>query len=137
MPELLDIDALGLEERLQLEIEAINDHGFHPNGKPYLSFWQAAKEFRVPKTTLNDCFRGVPDRKEAHASQRKLSVAHEEVLVAWIKEMGRRGIPLQMQAVKEWASIIAGVEIGDSWVSRFRERHPELRAQWTTGLEKC
>jgi hypothetical protein len=26
---------------------------------------------------------------------------------------------------------------GENWVRRFRTRHPDLRAKWTTGQEKC
>jgi hypothetical protein len=137
MPELLDIDALTQEERMQLAIKVIEDHGFRPSGTPYLSFRQAAKDFGVPKSTLNTRFRGVKDHKDAHAYQRKLSIAHEEVLMAWIQEMGRCGVPLQAQAVAEQASVISGVEISNSWVRRFLVRHPEIQTRWTTGLEKC
>jgi hypothetical protein len=136
-PQMLDLDTLDQEERITLAIKAIKDQGFRPNGNPYLSFRRAAQDFQVPSSTLNDRFHGIQDRKESHSSQRRLSIAHEEILVAWIVEMGRRGVPLQARAVAERASAIAGVEVSESWVRRFRTRHPEIRARWTTGLEKC
>ena len=35
------------------------------------------------------------------------------------------------------ASDIAGREVGESWVQRFKKRHPELKVKWTQTLEKC
>jgi helix-turn-helix, Psq domain/Tc5 transposase DNA-binding domain len=134
---ILDIDALDQEERLKLAIEAIKKEGFQPNGQPYLSFRQAGIEFNVPKSTLYDRFHGTKDRKDGHEKQRALTAAHEETLVAWIKEMGWRGVPLQTQTVIDYASAIAGRPVSRKWIKRFRERHPEIRARWTRPLEKC
>ena len=54
-------------------------------------------------------------------------------MVDWIKEMGHRGIPLHPSTV----ALLSGAHIGEHWVARFCRRHPDLKAKWTTGLEKC
>ena len=49
----------------------------------------------------------------------------------------RRGVPLHASTVAQHASSISRKKIGEHWVQRFRSRHPDLKAKWTTGLEKC
>jgi hypothetical protein len=136
-PLVPDLESTEYEERLDLAIKAINASGLQSNGRPYLSFRQAAKDYDVKRSTLSDRFRGVKNRKDAHADERKLSPAHEKAVVDWAKEMGRRGLPLQIPTLAAYAKAISGQDISDSWVRRFRTRHPELRMRWTTGLEKC
>lgn len=51
--------------------------------------------------------------------------------------MGRRGIPLTRTTLQEYASEISQVHIGDSWVTRFLRRHPDITVRWTTSLEAC
>ena len=64
-------------------------------------------------------------------------VITKEVLVEWIMEKGWWNIPLHPSAVAENACAITGLDIGESWVWNFCAQHPELKAKWTTGLEKC
>ena len=51
--------------------------------------------------------------------------------------MGRRNIPLHHTAVAAHAKAISELEVGEAWVRRFRTWHPDLKAKWTTGQEKC
>lgn len=133
----LDIEAKSDEERIQLALNAIVINGYRTNGKPWLSLREAATAFRVSKTTLTARFNGRKTRTEAHLAQQALSAGAEAALVEWIKEMARRGIPLHASAVAQHATAISGTKVGENWVHRFRVRHPELKAKWTTGLEKC
>ncbi|KAF8153557.1 hypothetical protein BJ912DRAFT_814351, partial [Pholiota molesta] len=91
------------EERLQMAINTINLHGFKPDGNPEFSFRQAADIFKVSKMTLTERFKGRVTRTEAHEKERKVSAACEEVLVEWVKELGRRNVPLHPSAVAEHA----------------------------------
>lgn len=61
----------------------------------------------------------------------------EAVLVTWAKVLARRGVPLDPTTICEYASKLAGESLGDTWLRRFRERHPELKVRWSTGLEQC
>lgn len=133
----LDIEGKSEEERVQLALEAVRRNGFRPNGRPWLSLREAASAFNVGKTKLTARFNGRKTKIDAHQHEKALTFAQESALVDWVKEMGRRGVPLHLSAVAQHASAISGTMIGERWASRFRARHPELKSKWTTGLEKC
>lgn len=141
-PPFVQVDPLDLEnktraERVELAFKAIERNGYLPNGRTRYSLREAARTFDVPKTTLTERFNGRQTRARAHEHQQRLSPGAEAALVEWIIEMGRRGVPLHPTAVAQHAFAISGVEVGEHWVARFRTRHGELKAKWTTGLEKC
>ncbi|KAJ3534000.1 hypothetical protein NM688_g7200 [Phlebia brevispora] len=136
-PQKLDLDDLSPEDRIQLALEAVCDSGLKPNGDPCLSLRQAAQIYRVSHSTLTARFHGRPTCRQAHEHERKLSQIQENVLVAWIKVVGRRGIPFSPQLVQDYASELAEEPVGDSWVRRFAQRHPDLKLSWTTNLEQC
>ena len=46
-------------------------------------------------------------------------------------------MPLSASTVTDHPSLLAEEQVGPSWHSRFMERHPDLKTQWTWGLEKC
>src|SRR5204862_2710986 len=87
--------------------------------------------------TLTDRYNGVRTRAEAHEHEQLLSAAQEEVLVAWIKVMGKRGLPMTPHLVRDRVADLIGKPVGESWVDRFKKRHPDLKIKWTTSLEKC
>lgn len=98
---------------------------------------KAAEVYCVPRSTLQTRLRGVRTRREAHEHQQLLSPAQENILVEWVKIMGRRGVPLSLTTTAEYASDIAGRPVGETWPRRFRQRHPDLRVRWTVALEEC
>lgn len=51
--------------------------------------------------------------------------------------MGHRGLPLSLETIGAYASEIVGRPVGVTWPRRFKERHPDLRVRWTSGLEEC
>jgi hypothetical protein len=132
-----DIHSKTVKERIQLALKAIDSYGLQPNGQPEFSLREAAKAYLLSKSTLTGRCHGGKTQAEAHEKEQKLTPGQEMALVEWIKEMGRRGVPLDGPAVMSYASMISGQEIGNGWIVRFRERHPELKAKWTRGLEKC
>lgn len=133
----LDLEGKSDEERIQMALKAITRNGFKENGRPWLSIREAALTFQVKRGVLGARFNGRKTRKEAHEHEKTLTFAQERALVDWVKEMGRRGIPLHASAVAHHASAISGTPVSERWVHRFRSRHPDLKAKWTTGLEKC
>lgn len=132
-----DILALPQEDRIQLAIKAISEAGYKPDGNPHVSVRKAASIYQVPRSTLGDRMKGLPTRAEAHADQRALSAAEEEVLVNWAKALGHRGVPLTYETLTNYAAEISGKSIGESWPKRFLARHPDLKVKATTSLEKC
>lgn len=133
----LDLEDKSDEERVQMALQAIARNGFKQNGRPWLSLREAALHFKVHKNRLTARFNGRQSKKEAHKHEKALNFAEEKALVDWVREMGRRGIPFHASAVAQHASVISGRTIGESWVHRFKTRHPELKMKWSTGLEKC
>ncbi|KAF7367161.1 DDE-domain-containing protein [Mycena sanguinolenta] len=130
-PDIADVDLnlLSVEERMQLAIKTMDKTGMPER--------PAAKYFRVPRATLQSRRQGVLPRVEAHAHERVVSVVQEQVLVEWIKIVGRRGFPLSLETVGAYASAICGTTVGKSWPERFKARHPDLKVKWTTSLEEC
>lgn len=134
----LDLKEKSMEERLQMAIKAIERNGFRPNGQPIYSFREASRTFEVNLSTLHARFNGRKIKKEAHEHEMKLTPAQEDALEEWIKEKGRRNIPMHLSAIARHASIIAGVEISESWVRKYRARKAgTLKVRWTTSQEKC
>lgn len=102
-----------------------------------LSLRKAVKAYNVPRSTLQARFDGRKSRVESHAHEQNLSPAQEQILVDWVKVQGQRGIPLSLASVTDYASDIAGKPMGDSWIRRFRSRHPDLSLKMTSSLEEC
>jgi hypothetical protein len=73
----VDLDHLSEEQRMQLAIIAIRAGRMSQN--------KAAPYYRVHRGTLQNRFKGMLTRTEAHAPRRKLSESHEAVLTSWIK----------------------------------------------------
>jgi hypothetical protein len=125
------------ELRLKEAIVAVAESGLTAIGRPCFSVRAAAKHYNVPHTTLQARYNGRLTRAESHADQQKLSPPQESVLKDWVKVMGKRGVPLSMTAVAEYAASIIGKDVPVSWARAFRQRHPGLKGRWTTGLESC
>ena len=133
-----DVLELTKEDRIQLAIKAVHNLGLKPDGiSTFLSLREAAKLYNVSRGTLTDRYNGVRTRAEAHEHEQLLSAAQEEVLVAWIKVMGKRGLPMTPHLVRDRVADLIGKPVGESWVDRFKKRHPDLKIKWTTSLEKC
>jgi hypothetical protein len=133
-PNLTDLTQA---RRMELALAALIASGTKPNGLPNLSIRNTATLYQVPRSTLTDRWNGTPTRKEGHAHELLLTPAQEEVLVDWVKVMGRRGIPLTATAITDYVADIVGHAVGESWVRRFKARHPELKVKWSSTLEKC
>jgi hypothetical protein len=134
--EPLNLDSLTQEERIQLAIKAVADSGLTPSGRTKLSVRRAASTFNVPHSTLQDRYNGRKTRHEGHAHEQNLTPAQEEVVVEWVKAMGRRGVPLTQATLRDYASDICGEPIGETWPKRFITRHPDIKVKWTAPLER-
>lgn len=77
-----ELHLLAAEQRIERAIVALKLAA--ERGAKY-SINQAAKDYKVPRSTLQGRYHGVPTRSEAHAHQQKLTPAQEVVLVEWIK----------------------------------------------------
>src|SRR6266850_1608360 len=133
-----DISELSKEEHIQLAITAVHASGLKPDSlTTCLSLREAAKFYDVPQGTLTDRYSGVRTRAEAHEHEQLLSTAQEAVVVDWVKVMAKWGVPMTPCMVRDHVASITGGPVGESWVERFKKRHPDLKVKWTTSLEKC
>lgn len=82
LADTFDLMSLTQEERIQRALEAISRK--NGTGATY-SLRQAAKDYAVPRSTLQGRKNGVPTRNEAHAYRQNLSPAQEDILVKWIQ----------------------------------------------------
>lgn len=73
----IDLDHLSEEQRMVLAIAAIQTSNIAQR--------KAARDYRVPRGTLKNRLKGIRPRAEAHAHERKLTAAQEEVLTEWVK----------------------------------------------------
>jgi hypothetical protein len=122
---------------MQLALKAIDASGMHPNGRTRLSIRQAATAFNIPRSMLQDRFHGRKTRQEGHAHEQNLMPVQEDLVIKWVKVLGRRGVPVTQATLQDYASEICGKPIGETWPKRFMARHPDIKVKWTTSLEQC
>ena len=128
VPELIsDISDLSQAQRMERAFAALVAAGTRPDGKPNISIRSIVRQFEVPHSTLSDRWNGTPTRKEGHEHELLLTAAQEEVFTEWVKVMGRQGIPMMATTITDHVADIAGRAVGESWVKRFRARHPNLK----------
>ena len=134
------------ESRIQ---QAIAAYARNQKASGNASIRAIAKEFNVPRSTLQDRVDGKSPRNQAHEQLMHLTKAEETELVHWITMLTQRGYAPRYRTVRELAEIIrnrrvyginnADIQlvnydsIGKNWVARFLSRHPEL----DTARKKC
>jgi transposase len=102
------------------------------------SYRQVAKIFGVDRTTLSRRHKGLQVSHEAKiANQQRLNPQQEDEVVSYIERATRDGLPPTRGILKNFGSAVAQQEVSDSWVDRFRHRHPdELTTKWDTGIDR-
>jgi Tc5 transposase DNA-binding domain/helix-turn-helix, Psq domain len=124
--------------------QAIAAYKKKQKGSEKASVRAIAKEFEVPRSTLQDRLDGKLARNQAHKPLMHLTKVEETELVHWITTISQRGYAPRYHTIRELAEIIRdqrvlGVNdddvqlvnydsIGRNWVSRFLSRHPELKS---------
>ena len=97
---------------------------------------EVASSYDVPRTTLRRRIAGSASRAHQSANCQKLSNNEESTLLAWILDMDRRGLPLQVSVVHHLAQLLVSARIpsaiiGKNWVNRYVKRHPGLISKYT------
>lgn len=103
------------------------------NAGLYSSKRAAARAHGVNHRTMLNRMAGVPSRHHGHSNQQTLSIPQEEFLVQWILQLEKEGHPPRQATVKDMATQIRRIAgetptIGNNWVSRFLQRHPEVQS---------
>ena len=64
-------------------------------------------------------------REDKAIAQQKLTPQQEDELVTYIEGLTVRHLPPTRTIIRNFAHEIAGVEVSDSWVTRFLNRHSD------------
>jgi hypothetical protein len=102
-----------------------------------LVYAQIAKKFGVEPTTLARRHKGASTSRNTKAqNQQALHPQQEAELVRYLERLHRRGLPPTRAMIQNFASQIAQRELGEHWVNRFLQRHPDkLISKWTTAMD--
>ena len=110
------------EEQLQQAVQAVK------NGVPQT---QAARQYGVPRGTLQSRTYGHLPMRVAKEPSQRLSMQQEKHLRDWILAQASLGLPPTHLQLKEFASriLIAGGDLqplGKNWIAGFLRRNPEI-----------
>jgi hypothetical protein len=115
------------EARIQLALQAIQQDAT-------LSLRSAARFYRVSRTTLMDRRAGKQFRRDCAPNSSNLRPMEEDVIVQHILDLGGRGFPPQLAAVKNMADLLRKERgqppVGVNWAATFVKRRPELQVKF-------
>jgi hypothetical protein len=116
--------------------DAIAAIGASPSGDK-LSYWQAAIQFKVDRSTLRRRHKEGQTSVEAkNICQRKLHLQQEAELVQYIKDLTKKTLPPTRQMIQNFTSQVAGCDVSASWVTQFINRHCiNLITKWITSMD--
>jgi hypothetical protein len=89
--------------------------------------WQSTLTRRAEGETVS--------REDKAIARQKPTPQQEDELVTYIEGLTVRHLPPTRTMIRNFAQEIAGVEVSNSWVTRFLNRHSNrLTSQWATGM---
>ena len=106
---------------------------------------QAAKATGASPATIDRHLRGSKTRHEVNVKNQALTPAEESALISFIKRATALGHPIRQEYLRELAEVLrkerVGKEglspLGDKWVTRFLQRHPDVKSQVAKSIEKA
>ena len=106
---------------------------------------QAAKATGASPATISCRLRGGLTRREANIKNQALTPSEESALISFIKRATALGHLIRQEYLRELAEALqkehVGRErlssLGDKWVTRFLQRHPDIKSQVTKSIEKA
>src|SRR5438046_5257406 len=136
-----DPESAEKEARLQQTIAAYRKQ---QKKSKKVSLRRIAKDFNVPRQSLQNRLDGKLPRIQANEQLMHLTIEEEKELVHWITKLTTRGYAPRYRTVRELAEIIRnrrvmGVnddsiqlvnyeQFGRDWVARFMSHHPQLES---------
>jgi Tc5 transposase DNA-binding domain len=103
-----------------------------------LNYAAIAKKYKITRTTLMRRHKGktVSNHEARSIYQQLLTDEQENVLLEHISTLSSRGMPPTPQVLKNIVVEMVGHEIGQHWLSRFRQRHKEtIKSVYLKGLD--
>ncbi|KAL2125908.1 hypothetical protein VTI74DRAFT_2290 [Chaetomium olivicolor] len=101
---------------------------------------RAAKEWHIPRSTLQSRLAGRQPRAVAFEAMQQLSRAQKDRLTQWILTQVDLGLPPTHAQIKELAQRVLQergdtTTLGKRWLNRFLARHPILKTQRARSME--
>jgi hypothetical protein len=125
-------NSIEIEGRIELAITAFKK-------EEKISIRETARQYDVPFSTLQDRLKGRPARINLRANSHKLTETEEKLLVQWILDLDKRGLPPRPAFVENMAnhllslrnSITSPPRVGKNWVSNLVKRRTELQCRYS------
>lgn len=100
----------------------------------------AAKEWGIPRSTIQNRIRGCQQRKEAFSSFQRLSSTQESLLTTWVLTQGALGLPPTHAQVRVFAERILRAQgdtipLGKRWIEAFLKRNPSIRSMRSKSID--
>lgn len=124
------------EKQMEKAIEAVN--------QGTCSIYEASKQFKVPRSTLDDKIKGRVPKQRKMGPATILTTEEEECLVTWIFELSRRGWPITKEQLQDNVqNLIRELKrpnpfVNDrprrKWYDSFMKRHPRLSIRTAQNL---
>ncbi|EED15617.1 conserved hypothetical protein [Talaromyces stipitatus ATCC 10500] len=131
MPPIRNKNKKDLAEQKGRILLAISDL---QNGR-ILRVAQAARIYSIPRATLQDRLNGTQQRSQVRANSHKLTQCEEELLVKWILDLDKRGLPPRHSLVREMADYLlsqrGNQQVGENWVYNLVKRRPEIESKFS------
>jgi hypothetical protein len=101
-----------------------------------LCYQNIADNHGVDRRTLSRHHRGVQAPiATKNINQLKVNLHQEEELVQYIVDLTERHLPPTREMIKNFAHGIAKVDVSETWVTRFLQRHKGvLTSRWTSPM---
>lgn len=106
----------------------------------FSSLRAAARSYNIPHMTLTRRHKGTPSRADSTSPHLLLTQTEETTLIQWILSMDTRGTSPTQALVREMAELLLAErvqvasaippKIGQRWVYRFIQRHPEIKSRY-------
>ncbi|EFQ95865.1 hypothetical protein PTT_04460 [Pyrenophora teres f. teres 0-1] len=101
-----------------------------------ISYCKIAKDARCDRSTLSRRHRGVQvDVTTKNVRQRKVTPQQEDDLVQYTIGLTERHFPPTREMIKNFVRGLAHVEVSETWVTHFLQRHRDvLSNRWTSPM---
>ncbi|EED11542.1 conserved hypothetical protein [Talaromyces stipitatus ATCC 10500] len=84
---------------------------------------QAARIYKIPRTTLQERLSGTQQRSQIRANNHKLTQFEEESLVKWMLDLDKRGLPPRHSLIREMANYLLSQHGNQQIESKFSRKY--------------
>ena len=94
--------------------------------------------FEVANSTLRRRMNGIRSKRDSDIGKQRLTLSEEDILVRKVLELDFQGIPVRLDKLRDFASLITqargAAPVGSKWAYNFIKRTLHLRTRPTRSL---